>query len=280
MVTAFGLAATVALAILATTTMFEPDGSPLEPVAVVVKHSGNILTSDTPEIAGRPAGPTSATLFTGQQIETGKASFMALRWSAGESIRMDEHTTLMFLSTTEIELLSGRIYIDSGASPPHKGTPSSLITRTIAGEIRHLGTQYMAELSPAGVTVIVREGRVMVAASGNESIANSGEQLNVTVSGQASVQPVSTFGQIWAWTESAAPTFELDGKTIHDFLVQVARETGRTLVFQNAAAEHLARTSTLNGRMDLAPMRALDLVLQTTDLAAVTENGNIVVHAR
>lgn len=282
--TTFGLAASFAAAVLVVSSLFRVADSVPAEVATVVKQSGTVMTRQVLENGDRPSRLESSTLFTGQQVETSRASLMALDWSSGESIRMDENTKLTFLSATEIELLSGRIYIDSGDGLSQVKTaspgPPALLVRTFAGDIRHLGTQYIADLTSTGVEVIVREGRVAVGAGGKESIANPGEQLIVSLDGETTFNTVSTFGELWAWTEELTPPFELDGRTILDFLEQVARETGRKVAFQDSSAENLARTSTLRGSIDLAPMRALELVLQTTDLVATMENGSIEIRTR
>ena len=131
-----------------------------------------------------------------------------------------------------------------------------------------------------GVSVSVREGRVAVQVEATETIAHSGQQLNVTGDGAMSTTEIQTWGELWAWTEAAAPPIELEGKTVMEFLELVARESGRELAFASASAEDIARSSTLSGSVDLPPMRALELILQTTDLVAETENGRILIQAK
>ena len=63
-----------------------------------------------------------------------------------------------------------------------------------------------------------------------------------------------------------APPFDIDGRTVGDFLAWFAQQTGRSVVFGSPAAERLARETRLNGSIDLEPMQKLSAVLALTDL--------------
>jgi hypothetical protein len=60
-----------------------------------------------------------------------------------------------------------------------------------------------------------------------------------------------------------------------DFLDWVSRESGRSLEYGSVAAETLARDTVMRGTVDLQPMRALELMLQTSDLVAKVHTGVI-----
>jgi hypothetical protein len=65
----------------------------------------------------------------------------------------------------------------------------------------------------------------------------------------------------------AAPAFDINDRPLADFLLWVARETGRTIVYRSAAAESAAREVRLNGSIaGLDPDTALTTVLSTTQL--------------
>ena len=180
-------------------------------------------------------------------------------------------------SALEIELLSGRIYIDTGNA---SGQHEPLLVRTPAGTIQHLGTQYMAGVEGKAVFVTVREGRVEIATVKAKSTAHPGERLDVDTSGTEHTSIVPTFGGVWEWTEQVTPEFKLDGLSAYDFANWAGRETGRQVGFESADAEALARETILRGSIDLEPIRALDLILQTSDLEPVVEGGNILIRMR
>ena len=63
-------------------------------------------------------------------------------------------------------------------------------------------------------------------------------------------------GEDWDWVTLAAAPFDLDGKTLADFLAWVTREGGWELRFQNEALARSASTIVINGSVDgLTPLR-------------------------
>jgi len=283
-ITAFAMAASIALmaVLVRQSSPPQPLVPPFEAVGTIAKRSGSVLIQATetgqPDAAG---GQNTGKLYSGYRLETAADSLLALNWSGDESIRMAPGTNMRLLSSTEIELLSGSLYVDSRPGqrdPSHSGP--TLTIRTHAGDVRHLGTQFLTNLQAGGVEVSVREGEVAVSSGGTESVAHVGEQLTVSADGEMATRMVPTYGDLWEWTESAAPPIDLDGKTVMEFLQLVARESGRELTFNDANAEDIARRSTLSGSVDLPPMRAMEVILQTTDLVAETVNGSILILAK
>ena len=151
---------------------------------------------------------------------------------------------------------------------------------TPAGAIRHLGTQYVASVDESGLSVSVREGRVLVSVGAVETQANPGEQVRVDPDGASSRTSIPTYGGIWAWTEQVTPEYVLDGRSAHEFIQWVSRQTGRTASFSTRSAEELAHSTLLRGSISLEPMRALELILQTSDLVPVIRNGAIIIGER
>ena len=270
-------AATVVIAIFAYTGVFNNSPTQITTgiVASVVKQSGRVMT--------RPAGANATMqqllaeemLMSGAMIATAHDARLAIRWLDGESIRLDENTQLLLNSETDIELLGGRIYIDSHADDNKPSSKNELTINTPFGRVRHLGTQYMTSLTDGSVTVSVRQGSVSVTGNNEESIANSGQQLNVSSRGSVSLAPIATYGESWQWVEEISPGFTLDGRSMSDFLNWVSRESGRSLEYVSPAAETLARDTVMRGTVDLQPMRALELMLQTSDLVTEVHSGVI-----
>ncbi|MDX1381200.1 MAG: FecR domain-containing protein, partial [Xanthomonadales bacterium] len=236
--------------------------------------------------AGPSLAQPGADLYAGQKIETAGGR-LALRWRDGSSVRIDEHTTMRLAGDGAAELVRGRVYVDAGASNIAAKAP---VVLTPAGPVRHIGTQYMISVEGvsvgnagvnAGATrVSVREGRVALAAGGAQQIARAGQELAVGPDGQGSLRPIPVWGDPWLWADALAAPFDADGQSVADFLAWVARETGRRVEFASAAAEQQARATELRGAIELEPMRALELVLQTSDLVARVDNGIIRVSLR
>jgi ferric-dicitrate binding protein FerR (iron transport regulator) len=274
-------AGAAALLVLAVVTVERPSSTPEttgagERLAQVEAATGRVRVGP-----GGDAGPTVAqagtALHAGQEIATAEATRLALRWRDGSSVRIDERTTLRLTAAGEAELIRGRMYVDAGASAAAADAPVIL---TPAGPIRHLGTQYMVSVDWAGMDaestrISVREGRVALTGDGAPRTASSGQELSVDRDGQHSLRPIPAWGEDWRWAESLAAPFAAEGQSMADFLAWVGRETGRRVEFTTAAAEERARTTELHGAIELEPLRALQLVLQTSDLAASVDNGII-----
>jgi ferric-dicitrate binding protein FerR (iron transport regulator) len=268
-------AASVFLAVIVAQNLLNRPQStgPAMQLAAVEKLKGDILI----HFPGSPETRTldaSGKLESGQRIVSGVNSRMAIRWLNGESIRVDEHTELSLESAAGITLLAGRIYVETADAR----SATELIITTPAGKIRPLGTRYMTTVSAAGTAVSVREGQVLVAAHGVETLADRGEQVKVNASGDHSLELISTYGTRWQWTEELAPVFASDGRSIAEFLDWVAHESGRNVAFASPEAEKLASETLLRGQLEMEPMRALTVVMQTSDLASRISSGTIVVH--
>jgi len=274
-----GLAAAVLMAGMLGLNLFNISQpvSDFAPLASVDRQTGTITIRD-----GHPESPPATTgqpgrLYPGQTLNTGAASRIALRWHSGESVRLDEDTRLRLVSGQEIELLSGRLYIDTRRSSQSQAGSPELSIVTATGRVRHLGTQYMTEVIGQHLVVSVREGQVGIQANSNETIANTGQQLTISDKGLVSRANIDSFSDDWHWAESIAPDFELDGVSMTEFLQWVGRETGRPVYYASQPAQQLADQSLLRGSIDLEPRLALAAMMQTSDLEARTDGNSIII---
>jgi len=218
-------------------------------------------------------------LRAGDVLSTSSGALLALEWNDGASLRLDENTELVLHTEDEIELIQGRIYVDSGVDRA-AAAPVSLSIQTHAGMVRHIGTQYLTAVQTAGIVVSVREGEVQVRPESGAASVRPGEQLSVSLDGEITQQVIPTHGAMWEWTERITPPLELDGMTALAFVQWAARETGHELVFESDAARQLAGETQLRGAVAQEPQRALYLILQTSDLEHEVSGGNILVRIR
>jgi ferric-dicitrate binding protein FerR (iron transport regulator) len=232
---------------------------------------------------GRADGGTGETVQAGARVQSGQSivtnsgSRVALLWRDGSALRVDQNTRLRLTADGEVELQVGRVYVDTAGARPAAGSPVIL---TPAGPVRHLGTQYMAAVA-AGVTrVSVREGTVAVARGGGEERAAGGQQLIVEPGGAARLQPIPVHGAAWQWAEALAAPYASGGRSLADFLGWVGRETGRRVEYASTEAARVAASAELRGEVELEPMRALEAVVQTSDLLAEVDDGIITVRLR
>ena len=76
----------------------------------------------------------------------------------------------------------------------------------------------------------------------------------------------------------AAPGIDIDGLPIRSYLEWLARETGRTLIFEDADVDTYAADHELGGTIEsLTPMESLEIVRLGTDLDIEIQSGSILV---
>jgi ferric-dicitrate binding protein FerR (iron transport regulator) len=157
----------------------------------------------------------------------------------------------------------GTIYVDSGARP---GT-SRLEIVTPAGTARDIGTQFELQIAGSALRLRVREGSVAIDRGGQSLTGGAGDQIAFDALGGVSRDFVASDAEAWKWSESIAPTPDMDGKPAAELIAWVARETGRRLSYVSPGVEQRAATVILHGNIrNLSPLAALEAMLATTDL--------------
>ena len=211
-------------------------------------------------------------ISAGQTIVTGKESGLGLVWGSGGSLRIDADSRVEFVSSSAIELVSGRLYFDS------MNSNVDLDVRTEFGVIRHQGTQYIGRVDSQSLSVSVREGRVSVDGLYFDPVAEQHQRLTITGSARPQILSISPYGDEWSWIEVTAPPTDFNGKTIYEFLQWVARETGLTIEFDNPDIERMVRKNTLKGQVDAEPRIALRQRMLIADLRYDIDLKKGVIH--
>lgn len=256
----FGVAASLLVAVsLLLASLLSNDIDPV-PVASIDKSHGTIYLlgdrSKRVELAG------TATIHSGQVIETGASSGLGLEWGGGGSLRIDADTRTEFVDAESVFLHRGRVYFDSGMA----GDDAQLVIDTDNGSVRHVGTQYMIATDGDRLVVSVREGSVEINGQYHDRTAVAGKQVELRGSAQPTVADLPGHSGAWTWIETMSPNIDLDDRSAHDFLRWVGRETGHAVVFASPEAERVARVTTLVGAVEADPRTELRLRMMTTDL--------------
>jgi ferric-dicitrate binding protein FerR (iron transport regulator) len=218
-------------------------------------------------------------LRAGQTLETGATGRGALALPGGISARVDHGSRLVVAAADRLVLDRGTLYVDSGSSPA-PAVPLDVVTPT--GTVRHVGTQYEVRLLDTSVQVSVRDGTIeWRSRRGDVEHSGSGEQLTITSDGRVERTSVPAYGAAWDWTLEAAPTIDIEGLPLAQFLAWAARETGRAVVYASPQAEAEAAGIVVHGSIaGLTPAEALDAVLATTSVHANASGGDLVVESR
>ena len=259
------LAASVVVAIGGVSVVVRPGLFVTEsnPVALVHRVDGGVRVIDTNRGPSRIPVAAGSELHEGYRVATedGQASFELLE---GGSVRLSTQTTIELLSGSEVELVRGALYFDSQNMTRTSGR---FLVRTSVGTVRHTGTQFAARQVRGAVEVSVREGGVALERpSGPISVA-AGESVRVPANGGIiQRRNMAPYGNEWNWVDRMIPAFDLDGSTLLDYLIWIAREMGYELEFETPETEQLARETILRGSIDMEPLPMLSAVMATTSL--------------
>src|SRR4051812_30767978 len=153
----FGVAASVAVAAVATTIGLKITTTPALQVASVARVDGALqVTLDGGD--DWHAVKAGEALTTGAMLRTDEGTRAALDFGHGLSVRIDAGSLLELKAPDRIALDSGAVYVDAVPQADLQArADQQLSIETLYGNVRHLGTQYQLRTVRAGVEVSVRE---------------------------------------------------------------------------------------------------------------------------
>ncbi len=259
--------ALAASAVLVAIFMSQPEQAP--PVAV-----GTVAKVVSPATGGS-AFALGDEIYQGMTIETGDGEGFSFLLARNESLRLDENSTLRVDAADRFTLLNGRVYADTGEFVYREG---GLRIDTTFGAVTDIGTQFAVSIQNDFLDVAVREGRVDVRRDTDKYIAMSGERLTLQPQGEAEIGSLALTDDYWNWTTALVPVFEIEGKSLLDFLKWAARESGRILFFEDSELRMAAMRTDLHGSISgFSPMEAVESVLATTTFGYHVEADRIVI---
>ncbi len=264
----YAMAATILIGVFSLFNVFRVPSVEMVRVASIQKSFGSIyVLGEQSELM--PANNLTA-IYSGQTIITGNDAGMSLSWAKGASVRLDRDTKIEVSDDDTVYLWSGQIYFDSVPSGLIAGNSTGAVDsfriETEHGVVSHVGTQFMTQVNSSGLTVSVREGQVHIAGQYYPYVATRGEQVVFSGRQRPLVLSIPEYGDMWGWVSHASPTIDVDGKSVHAFLMWVGRELGMNIEYANGVVEAVAREALLQGRVDTDPAEALRLRMLTAAL--------------
>jgi len=217
-------------------------------------------------------------LRVGEQVETASAGRLALTVGDHLSVRLDHDTLVSLVDGRHIAISRGALYVDSGSQGQTLGPALQIVTP--AGAIHHVGTQYEARVVGSEVRITVREGKVELdTEAGATHRAAAGEQITVSSAGTVLRSAILPYEDgTWGWVSATAPPFDIDGRSVGDFLTWAARELGCDVVYADSQTQSEASRVLLSGSISgLTPGDALAAVLPTTPLRGEVRGGEMLV---
>ncbi len=242
-----------------------------------VTGQANLATASG-DVALSASGP-ALVLARGDAIETGLAGGATLELGTGRELRVGSGTRAIFAEAGVVRLERGKLYLDSGHRSAGMG---EIVVDTPRGRVRHLGTRFLVALTPDELRVDVRDGRVEVSSPAlGPRIAGPGQALLLSEHGEPLLSHDGAYGPQWQWVERLVPPLSIEGKSLYSVINWAARESGRTVAFENADLESAARRTVLHGDLVLTdPIRGLSQTMLTTRLDYKLRDDIIVIVPR
>ncbi|HEV8581555.1 MAG TPA: FecR family protein [Thermoanaerobaculia bacterium] len=282
---ALPLAATLAVALglaawwLSSRGILGPAAAP-RTVATVESVTGSVLVETAAHgpraiTAGEPL-PLGASLSSGGA----KPGRVSLRLTGGATVRLDVETRLRFVSAAALDLERGAVYVDSGSGRQR----AAIEIRTPVGTARELGTRFavrILESARPALLVRVRDGAVLARQRGRSYLTPAGQQLLLRSDGTAERRAAPSHGPEWDWVLEASPGFDIESRSLRDFLDWVSRETGWRIAYADPSLADSAPGIHLHGSIgNLRPDRAPFAVLPGAGLEGEAVDGELRIRRR
>ena len=216
-----------------------------------------------------------ALLHAGDDLTTRGPGRISL--PSGDNLRVGANSQIRLLAPGDVELSRGMIYVDH---PPAAARSSQLRIHTRAGTVEHVGTAFEVLSNEHIVRVRVREGEVRLRNSSGDLLAKAGTELTAGSDGVISRGTSPLNGDQWHWVSALAPNYEIEGRSLLDFLEFESRELGYQLVFADQHARDVAERTILHGTVrGRAPLEAVSNVLETTSLIYAIHGNTLQVQS-
>lgn len=225
----------------------------------------------TPQRVAVATGQTTgAAIFANDVYEIADSGSASLAWGDA-TLRLDGGTRVRILSTRELSLERGAVYVASNGP--------GVVVRTPIGAVRDIGTQFEVRMTGDRMRVRVREGRIDLQQGNTKHSATAGTELDAGTRGDVTQHSIPRSGAEWNWVVRAAPPIRLDGRTLAEVVGAVTREEGVTPVWSDSAAR-AAASIRLHGSIPLTPYEALDSALVASGLTARTEGDRLIIRRK
>lgn len=238
-------------------------------VASIERIEGQVRSVDTESTLD-----VGAELRDGATLEADADSGAALRLANDVRVRVAPSTRLSIGRDGRLELSDGSIYIETGGAASSTEGSSRVRVETALGVATDLGTRFLVEARPTSTVVVVREGQVKLSAGGDSQIALARQQLVVDRQGRYQLSEASPNGERWSWVLDLASPFELENKTLAQYLDWLSSETGYEIRFaspeQRAALSGIQLHGSIEGER---PSQTIDDILLGAGLASTLEDG-------
>jgi len=274
-----GIAASILVAaLLALQLNVETVDLTASPNAVLARTTGTGTT-----VNGRPIEeliPVNAPLRlkSGDTIATGPDAAIAIGWSTAGSLRMGAASELMLVSNDRVKLPFGQLYYDSRSFNSQEASPIEV--ETGFGLVRHVGTQFLANVDNFGTRISVREGQVTFENAIENVVIESGKSAYINKALSATISSIDPSDDSWTWPAKIAPNWDVDGRSTLEIIEWLARETGREIKFKDELARQFAASDRIRGIGEIGPLRAMSIIPIATELEFDVSDSSIQIRTK
>jgi ferric-dicitrate binding protein FerR (iron transport regulator) len=239
-------------------------------VAIVTRINGEVERSE----AGRLSEVD--TLYEGDEIRTAPDGRTLVRWNHSATLRLDGNSLARLESEDHIRLTRGALYLETvGVSPTDRG----LLVSTPLGQVRHIGTRFEVRVDRDTVRVRVRDGIAIFAGNAiAPTVIEAGRQLSIE-GGRVTLEQGPMASDLdWSWTQTIAPRFDIEGRSLFDTLEWLAHESGLKIIYASPAVRDRTREVVLHGSIEGLDLRqALTAVLSGSGVEYIVRADRIEV---
>ena len=204
----YALAAGIALVTLTIGVLRQLDrSSPPVFAATLTIATGPVFSSGTATEDWSWLAGTDAPLMSGTRLRTDTSGRAALRLVSGTALRIAGSSELILGKDARIELLEGRVYLDT------HGVNQSVEIVTRFGTLRDIGTQFEVFATDTSLRIRTREGAVTLSRAHSDTVLQCGvsEELRIDMSGQVERGHIATFDPEWSLGGNAGGSAEWPG---------------------------------------------------------------------
>ena len=207
----------------------------------------------------------------GTVIKTADQSYLSLKLTDQSEIRLAANSEILTLPDV-IELRFGQLYHDTDEVQ----AASPLIIQTSQGTVEHIGTRYLVSSQQGEVKVAVRSGQVKMTTDSQtqkEHILLSNQMAVInTADDVAEISEISSYDDLWGWTFIAQADFDLNNRSLHDFVQWFAQQSGLAVDWQNL--ESSSKRVRLQGNIkNMSQEQAIKTVFYSTQYSYAINDG-------
>jgi ferric-dicitrate binding protein FerR (iron transport regulator) len=214
-------------------------------------------------------------LLVGAELTTEVGGRLAMRLESGHSVRLDTASAIRVTGRGELALIRGAVYVDSGA--PGRSARAIAI-QTPHGAIRDEGTQFEVRDAGTSLRIRVREGKVALESPGVAVEVSAGQEVALRGNGGLVRRKLTPDDLALEWVSLVPVPFDVQGRSLQEFLTWAARERGLHLRFVQPDLAAAAPGIVLSGSIDgLTLDEALESVLLTCRMSHRIEERALVI---